>query len=158
MVAGIISETSVFYSTLILLLYLEDFNAKVKSFASLKNYMRQTTCNSWKKKNICSYIQEILKIMLNLKIHSPFHSCSTLVPTLIRRINPHPHILFLEINLRICSHVLAFHNTFLHDLGLCTVCARCKALITLRVNTPVFWCMTPCRLVYKCKHICEHVH
>jgi len=61
--------------------------------------MRQTPCNSWKKKkkkNSCSYIQEILKIMLNLKIHSLIHSCLTLVPILTRGINPHPHILFPE--------------------------------------------------------------
>ena len=62
--------------------------------------------------------------MLNLKIHSPVHNCSTLVPTLTRGINPHPHILLPEISLRIWSHVLASHNIFLHDLGLCRVLCK----------------------------------
>jgi len=123
MVAGIISEASVSYSTLILLLYLEDFNAKLKSFASLKKTTR-SRLHVTAEKYSCSNIQEILKIMLNLKIHSPFHSCSTLVPIPTRGINPHPHILFLEINLRIYSHVLASHNTFLHDLSLYIVLCK----------------------------------
>jgi hypothetical protein len=81
MAAGIISDTSVFCSTLILLPYREEFNANVKSFASLKNYMRQTPFNSLK--NSCSYTKEFLKKkMSNLKIHSRVHSCSTLVPIL----------------------------------------------------------------------------
>jgi len=77
--------------------------------------MRQTLYNS--SKNGFSYIQEILKIMLNLNIHSRVHSCSILVPILTRGINPHPHIFFPEISHRICSHVLASPNTFLHDLA-----------------------------------------
>jgi hypothetical protein len=69
--------------------------------------------------------------MLNLKIHNRVHS--TLVPILTRWVNPHPHILFPEINIRIRSQVLISQIIFLHDLCLCIVLCKIQGF-----NTPVF--------------------